>query len=516
MSAGAVAGPAADPGLRRLAAGVVLPGFVGTTVPDWLRRALEQGLAGVCLFGQNVDDDAQVTALGAALHGVRRGVLVAADEEGGAVTRLDARTGSPWPAHATLGALDDEVTTARVARALGSAARARGVDLVLGPVADVGSEPDNPVIGERSFGADAAGVGRHVAAFVRGLQDAGVAACAKHFPGHGATRTDSHLALPVIDVDEPTWRARDLAPFADAVAAGVRCVMTAHVVVSCLDELPATLSARVLGLLRTELGFDGVVLTDALDMRAISDGVGLSGGAVRALAAGADLLCLGNPAFPDPYDDEAALEEVIGAVVEAVRAGDLERARLEEAAARVAVLGEWSAGRRPVALLGTEDDGFGVEVARRALAVHGCPRLAPGGRLLVAEPETSYAAGRSPSLVARLAPDRADVVHDPAEAARLAREATDVAVLVEGRAGAGTRAVVDAVLAERADAVVVRLGLDDPDAPPPTRGVRAHGGGLAATTAVLEALGLGVGDPVDHAPHHEHDQHQHEHQQEDA
>ena len=263
-----------DPALRRLALAVVLPGFVGTTVPDWLRRRLDDGLAGVCLFGQNVADDAQVTALGAALHDVRPDVLVTADEEGGSVTRLDAAAGSPWPGHASLGALDDLDVTEGVARGLGAAARERGVDVVLGPVVDVGSEPDNPVIGERSFGADPALVGRHGAAFVRGLQDAGVAACAKHFPGHGATRTDSHLDLPVIDVDEATWRARDLAPFADAVAAGVRCVMTAHVVVSCLDDVPATLSGRALGLLRTELGFDGVVLTDALDMRAISDGVG--------------------------------------------------------------------------------------------------------------------------------------------------------------------------------------------------------------------------------------------------
>ncbi len=480
----------ADPALRRLAAGVVLPGFVGTTVPDWLHRALEEGLAGVCLFGQNVTDDAQVTALGQALHDVRPGVLVASDEEGGSVTRLDAATGSPWPAHATLGALGDVVATERVARALGAAARARGVDLVLGPVADVGSQPDNPVIGERSFGADAMQVGRHTAAFVRGLQDAGVAACAKHFPGHGATRTDSHLALPVIDVDEATWRARDLPPFAAAVDAGARCVMTAHVVVSCLDEQPATLSAAVLGRLRSELGFGGVVLTDALDMRAISDGVGRAGGAVRALAAGADLLCVGNPAYPDPYDAEGALAEVVGAVVAAARSGDLDVARLEEAAARVAALGEWAAERRSLALLGADEEDFGVEVARRALTVSGRPQLAAGGRLLVVEPETSYAAGLGSSLVARLAPHQVTGVRSPAEAVGLAQRAPDVAVVVEGRPAAASRAVVDAVLAACPGAVIVRLGPDDPAAPTPARGVRAHGGGRAAATAVLEALAL--------------------------
>ena len=487
-----------DRALERLALGVVLPGFVGTTPPDWLRRRLDDGLAGICLFGQNVADDAQVTALGAALHDVRPDVLVTSDEEGGSVTRLDAAAGSPWPGHATLGALDDPDVTEAVARGLGAAARARGVDVVLGPVVDVGSEPDNPVIGERSFGADPALVGRHGAAFVRGLQDAGVAACAKHFPGHGATRTDSHLDLPVIDVDEATWRARDLAPFADAVAAGVRCVMTAHVVVSCLDDVPATLSRRVLTLLRAELGFDGVVLTDALDMRAISDGVGRGEGAVRALAAGADLLCVGNPGFPEAYDDEAVADEVVAAVVDAVRAGRLPGERLEEAAVRVADLGRWTAAAR-----GTDRSsgrawsaGVGLDAARRALRISGDPRLRPGGVLLVAEPETSYAAGRRASLVARLVPEQTTAVVDPAEATRLALAATDVAVVVEGRSGPGSRSVVDAVRAVRPDAVVVHLGLDDPaDAhgPPVTRGVSAYGGGRATTLATLETLGLPVG-----------------------
>ena len=453
---------------------MVLPGFVGTEVPDWLRRELDAGLAGVCLFGQNVTSDAQVAALTAALHDARDGVLVTADEEGGSVTRLDAGTGSPWPGHAALGALDDVAATERVARGIGARARGLGVDVVLAPVADVASEPDNPVIGERSFGSDPALVGRHTAAFVRGLQGAGVAACAKHFPGHGATRTDSHLELPVVGADEATYRARDLAPFADAVAAGTRCVMTAHVVVAALDDRPATLSPPVLRLLRHELGFDGVIVCDALDMRAIPD---RRQGAVDALVAGVDLLCIGNPVFPDPYDGEPAAREVIDAVVTAVREGRLPGARLEEASARVTAL----PAPAPVA---------GAGLAARALAVTGEVRVRPDARVLVAPPEVAYAAGRRPSLLGRLL-GGTDVA-DADDAARAAEADRDVVVVVEGRSGPGSRTVVDAVLAVRPDAVVVHVGPADPAGVSATRSVVTHAGGRAAAVAAAEALGLPV------------------------
>ena len=141
-----------DSDLRRLALSVLLPGFVGTTPPGWLRRAVDDGLAGVCLFGQNVESPEQVRALAGALRDGRDDLLVASDEEGGSVTRLDAGLGSPWPGAATLGALDDVRSTYDVALGLGRQARACGVDLVLAPVLDVNSEPDNPVIGVRSFG----------------------------------------------------------------------------------------------------------------------------------------------------------------------------------------------------------------------------------------------------------------------------------------------------------------------------------------------------------------------------
>ncbi len=470
----------ADPTLRRLASAVVLPGFVGTTAPDWLLRMLDEGLAGVCLFGQNIEHPDQVRDLTAALHGVRPGVLVTADEEGGTVTRLDADAGSPWPGHAALGALDDLTTTQEVARGIAARARSLGVDVVLGPVVDVHSEPDNPVIGERSFGADPVLVGRHAMAFVRGLHAGGVAACAKHFPGHGATRTDSHVTLPELDVDEATYRARDLAPFAAAVAAGVDCVMTAHVVVRSLDAQPATMSAPVLRLLRDELAFTGVVVSDALDMRAIADRVGRAQGAVQALAAGVDLLCVGNPAFPDAYADAEAAEEVVAAV-----AAGVPGARLEEAAARVAALA------LPPAVAPLDDHAalaVGSDAATRALSVTGSVRVGSDALVLLAPPETSYAAGRRASALSGLVPTVP--VADADDAAALAGAAPQVVIVVEGRSGPVSRRVVASVLTVRPDAVVVHLGLADADGPTPARMLVTHGGGRAAAVAVQRALGL--------------------------
>ncbi len=179
-----------DTDLRRLALGTLLASFPGAEVPSWLWRWADAGLGGVCLYGSNRDAD--VAAVAAGLHAVRADVVVALDEEGGDVTRLEATTGSSVPGNAALGAIDDEDLTRGVGRALGTVLLASGIDLDLAPCADVNSDPDNPVIGVRSFGADPALVARHVAAFTSGLQEAGVAACAKHFPGHGATAVDSH------------------------------------------------------------------------------------------------------------------------------------------------------------------------------------------------------------------------------------------------------------------------------------------------------------------------------------
>jgi len=321
--------------LRRDILATLMPGFVGTALPHWLAALLREGLGGACVFGPNVADLDQVRELTGAMRAANPGVLIAIDEEGGDVTRLHYAAGSPFPGNAVLGRLDDERRTAAEGRRIGELLAGVGLNLDLAPDADVNSNPDNPVIGVRSFGAGAALVARHTAAWTRGLQSAGVAACAKHFPGHGDTALDSHLALPVVDLTLDELRERELLPFRAAIAAGARTIMTSHVLLPRIDaELPATLSPTILqGLLRDELGFDGVIVSDALDMRGASGERGIPEAAVLALAAGCDLLCIGTE------NTAEQLAEIAAHVAVAVADGRLPAARVREAADRVRALG---------------------------------------------------------------------------------------------------------------------------------------------------------------------------------
>ena len=256
--------------LDRLARGCILAGFAGTTAPAWLSRELDEGLGGVVLFARNVGEQEELRNLTGSIR-VSPETVVAIDEEGGDVTRLEADRGSSVPGHLALGAVDDLALTEQIARALADELSAVGITLNLAPVADVNTNPLNPVIGVRSFGADPALVSRHVAVFVTGLQAGGVAACAKHFPGHGATDVDSHLDLPVVRATREELLAGELLPFRAAVAAGARAIMSAHLVVPSIDEVPATLShAQLTGLLRDELGFTRAIVTDALEMKAVA------------------------------------------------------------------------------------------------------------------------------------------------------------------------------------------------------------------------------------------------------
>jgi len=322
--------------LRRLIAGTLMPGFVGTEVPAWVGLALDDGLASVCVYGANVAGDEQLAALAARLRGLGPRALLTLDEEGGDVTRLHYLTGSPQPGNAVLGRLDDTTATAAASALIGAELAGLGFNLDLAPDADVNSSPDNPVIGSRSFGADPGLVAAHTAAWIVGLQAHGVAACAKHFPGHGDTSTDSHLALPRIGVDEATLRRRELVPFVAAIEAGVASIMTSHIVVPALDpDRPATLSPVVLtDLLRGELGFEGVIVTDALDMKGASGEIGIPEAAVRALAAGADLLCLG------PNTTEESYSHLLDVVEDAVRSSRLPLRRVADAARRVSALAD--------------------------------------------------------------------------------------------------------------------------------------------------------------------------------
>ena len=462
--------------LEALADAVLLPGFAGTAPPDWVRRRVAGGLGGVVLFARNCVSPAQLAELTAALRAERADVLVATDEEGGDVTRLFAAVGSPVPGPYALGVADDVALTRSVSAALAARVAAAGIGWTLAPVADVNSAPDNPVIGVRSYGATPALVARHVAAAVAGIQSAGVAACAKHFPGHGDTTVDSHLGLPTVGAD----LAGALEPFRAAVAAGVATVMTGHLLVPGYGDLPATLNpALVDGLLRAELGFDGVVVSDALEMGAIAGTVGVGEGAVLAVLAGVDALCLGGDEAGEPIADAAR-----DALVAAVRSGRLAEERLAAAAARVRAL----AGRFPVDRL----DVLGLAAARRGVRWGGDVRLGSGAPVLVRlDPAPTIAVGRTAWGLDGLLPGATELVvgpDDPLPAVPadrplvvVARDATRVGWV--GRAVAG-------LLAARPDAVVVEMGLPGPV--PPARGWIATGGASAASARAAAELLLGT------------------------
>lgn len=377
---------------EKLAGSVLVSGFDGTTAPDWLRRKVADGLGGAILFGRNVVDDEQVAALSAQLRAERPDVVIGIDEEGGDVTRLDVATGSFVPGPLALGAADDVELTASVAAALGERLAACGVTIDFAPSADLTLTPDDPAIGVRSFGSDPAKAAPHVAAFITGLQKYGVAASAKHFPGHGAAGADSHHALPVLPRDDAGMHEIELVPFKAAIKAGVRAVMTGHLVVPAWGDLPATLNPKALtDVLRGELGFTGAVVTDALDMGAIAgelgntDGVGRA--AVRALIAGADALCLGGVSF-----EEDELTRIAAVIAAAVKAGELPLERLAEAADRVAAL-----GTPPVkTTISPVDNRLGLEAARKALRIQGSPKLDGPPLVIDIETKPSIAAGPMP------------------------------------------------------------------------------------------------------------------------
>ena len=376
--------------LERLAHRVVMGAFAGTDVPDWAARLVDDGLGSVCVFGSNVASPADLARLTGVLHDRAPDLLVATDEEGGDVTRLHLAEGSPHPGNAALGAVDDTDLTERVARSLGAELAAAGVDLDLAPVADANTDPANPVIGVRSFGADPALVRRHTAAYVVGLQSAGVGACVKHFPGHGDTHVDSHLAMPVVEAAADVLRARELVPFGAAVTAGAVAVMTSHVLLPALDpDLPATLSPTVLAVLRDELGFAGLVVSDAVDMRGASAGRGEPAAAVLALAAGCDLVCLGA-------DKDADLHaRVVAAVVDAVRGGTLPEDRLADAADRVVAASRTIRTLQDAAASDVDDEAS-AEVARRAVHVEGRLPTLDGATVLRLRTGTNIAVGEVP------------------------------------------------------------------------------------------------------------------------
>lgn len=315
--------------LRRRVGQVLIGSLPGTTTTVELTAlAREFDLGGVTLFARNVEAPEQVAELSIAIEalGRERPAWVAVDQEGGRVARLRAPF-TVWPPMATLGRADVPALAERFAHAMARELRAVGVTLDFAPVLDLATNPANTVIGDRALSADAARVADLGGTLIRAFQAEGIAACGKHFPGHGDTVADSHVDLPVVEHSPDRLRAVEFVPFRAAVAADVAGVMTAHVVVPALDDTrPATLSAPIVGLIRGELGFSGVVFTDDLEMQAVSRQWPPAEAAVEALAAGCDavLVCSGN------VERQAA---VLEGLVRAIETGRLGAARVEAAIA---------------------------------------------------------------------------------------------------------------------------------------------------------------------------------------
>ncbi len=402
--------------------------------PDESEFLRQRRPGGVCLFARNVVDRFQLADYVEELRSLAGPeLIVTLDQEGGGVVRI---TDLPYPPSAmALGAADDVELTRAVAEATGHGLRSVGVDVDLAPVADVNSNPANPVIADRAFGADPELVSRHVVAFVQGLQSAGVGATVKHFPGHGDAAIDSHLALPTLDCSLEELERREWPPFVAAFRAGVAAVMTAHIVMRRIDpDYPGTLSRPVItGLLRERLGFQGVVFTDALEMKAIADRWGGPEAAVLALAAGVDM--------PAQVATLKVQEETVVAIERAVAAGRLDEQALAASAERLGRLlrlgrprpdaaGAWRAG----------DAELLDEAARRALVSLGVasepgalPSVERGGRVvLVAAQATRQSAATqatvSPAagLAAALRERGVDVIevpYQPDEAASVLPEA---------------------------------------------------------------------------------------------
>ncbi|MDN4480943.1 beta-N-acetylhexosaminidase [Demequina muriae] len=467
----------------------LMPGFEGTVLPAWVERRLRDGMGGVCLFATNVESPEQLRSLTASILAANPRAVISTDEEGGDVSRLHQRDGSPFPGNAVLGRLDDLALTQAVGEQVGHELIATGVNLTLAPDVDINSNVSNPVIGVRSFGADADLVSRHGAAWTRGVQSAGVAGCAKHFPGHGDTSQDSHVSLPTVDVDLDTLRARELAPFAAAIEAGVATIMSSHIVVPALDpDHPATFSRPILtDLLRGEMGFEGVIVSDALDMVGASGEIGIPAAAVRALHAGCDLLCIGTA------NTDEQIESIVDAIEQAVAQGEIAEERIAEASTRIdAMVGRLTAAA-------SDPPGVGLarldhETVRRAFRVSARAAALLESRRAAAQPLHWIRLESSPNIAVGTSPwgvfavgVTADVVVRPGDGVDLDAVPHGALVVVVGKNNhrhPWAQEVVDAL--RPLDPVVVDMGW--PDLTEPYADIATYGASRLVGAALAEVF----------------------------
>ncbi|MFO7181214.1 MAG: beta-N-acetylhexosaminidase [Pseudomonadota bacterium] len=323
--------------LEARAARLFCVGFRGLAPSPELAELTRRGVRSVVLFARNVGEPRDVAELTRAIKRLApEPIAIAVDQEGGNVRRL-RRGFTQIPCMRAVGRTGDAELATATGRLLGAELRAVGIDVAFAPVLDVDTNPNNPVIGARSFGSDPELVARLGIALAAGIQSAGVAACGKHFPGHGDTDLDSHLALPRLAHPRERVDAVELVPFRRAAEAGIASMMTAHVVFSALDAgLPATLSRTVMSILREDIGYDGLVISDDLEMRAIVDHFGLEEAVLLGLEASIDLFLVCHT--PE------RMHRAIDAVIHGVESGRIAADRLDRAVARVdRFLARWAA-----------------------------------------------------------------------------------------------------------------------------------------------------------------------------
>jgi beta-N-acetylhexosaminidase len=359
---------------HQLAGQLMMIRFAGPELDEATTRFIRDNrVRGVCLFRQNMRDAAQLTRLCAELRAlIGADALIALDQEGGAVVRT-SWTPAP-PAAMTLGAADDTALAQATGAAVARAIKALGFNWNFAPVLDLNNNPDNPVIAERSFGADPTRAAALAMAWMAGSLGEGVACCIKHFPGHGDTSVDSHRALPTVNKPLAELAAFEFAPFRLA-AAQAPALMTAHIVYPALDaDYPATMSKRILSdLLRDEWDYRGVIITDGMDMHAIADRYGAGQAAVRALVAGADMvMALGTL---------STQQETVDAIAAAITEGSLAQAQIDARLARLSALAQaYPCAPRPYpAEHEARDRALMAQGWRRGLSARGTPQRPPAG-----------------------------------------------------------------------------------------------------------------------------------------
>ncbi|KAA8755651.1 beta-N-acetylhexosaminidase [Paenibacillus sp. UASWS1643] len=328
--------PLNDLTLEQKVGQLLMCGFHSQHADEQITRLIrDYHVGGVIYFRRNVESVDQLTRLSAELQDMAAEagalpLMISVDQEGGMVARIDKEGMTQVPGNMALGATGNPEYTLECAQILGGELKHIGIDMNLAPVVDVNNNPLNPVIGVRSYGEHAESVAAHGVAAITGYQSQGIAATAKHFPGHGDTAVDSHLGMVTVPHDRNRLEQMELLPFRKAIEAGVDAIMTAHVMFPSIEPepIPATLSQKVLtGLLREEMGFEGIIITDCLEMHAISKPYGVAEAAIRAVEAGADLILVSHTL----HDQVAALE----AIVEAVRTGRISEEVIHQAVERI-------------------------------------------------------------------------------------------------------------------------------------------------------------------------------------